>query len=943
MEIIARLRIDGNENSVMIKDGDVTYPVFMESLHTADLFKNLMDSGYRLVGIPYDFKKDGTSIMSLPVKDYTPTYPELQDMFDLNSLAKMDAQELRKNISVDDVQYMPEPPCRYTITTREEFLEYLKNCQSIQNDDDFLPLNYFVHPSARFTMEEWRSGEYSEYFHIMESRRSMSYQKFIKLRDWLVSIGMDPMGDAVDIVDTYCSWGIDGLNVRFVNKQRKTLIIKEDFIMQPGMENDAYEITRQEDALIDRYGAIFPPEDVPAGYKGWIVAMQNGKESNFVTQLRNSLKEGEYGIIPVKTKSSEDVLVFNALRDTITVSPYLITSGKERTYNFAVRMPDVTQKPLSSLWWSAKYDQRVTEMSNLRALAYEMIKQRRCTAEVSTFKALMETGCDVKGALTYIIDQTVDKYGETFMDSDEKETVEEFPTTKEVDMYVSGEYDPDTLTGITQTRMEVIKDIVDGVVNLDRVQAGMKEDAAMDVDTIYRYLYCAHFCKTHVSIADIYKVIQNVKEHVVTVQKDGYEEEVIQLKSDMFTINVPCHEIRAKIDGYRYDLRNYRSKQATECCGFLKVVQIAKEYGDSSCTRHVAFEALTVNLHRGDSERNLERLMAIYDEQLNNVPVAKRAELRIYRRAMCMSEYFRVAEEGVMKFVKAMGGAIVQVQQDLVLSIRATIKPRITSTAMYCSKMYEDERFTHFCVNADITPWHVYPKGNAVIPAASLPALWYDWYGMGAPAIAQKLTTGGFIPSGFIPWTKRYFNQLYFSYEGMRKEMNLAQYMMYCNKFKDTTKCTEEFKHAPHLESLLYGMYPDETIREDSGVALRPEGQTPQVTVSVGEMVTSKTFPEHGQLDISTGTEDTHGIIQRFAGFTADDFDMLGDVRKVELPAVGEKYISVENNQISTESQDNLPAYAITTLVGMGYPVINLWGRKYVFRDLFGALWEVTI
>ena len=165
--------------------------------------------------------------------------------------------------------------------------------------------------------------------------------------------------------------------------------------------------------------------------------------------------------------------------------------------------------------------------------------------------------------------------------------------------------------------------------------------------------------------------------------------------------------------------------------------------------------------------------------------------------------------------------------------------------------------------------------------------------------------------------------------------------MAYCNRYRDTTKITEEFKNAPHIETLLYGMFPDETVREDNGVALRARGEVPAVMVSKGEIVTHDAYPSHGKLQITHG----HQVesLKRFKGFEADDYDMLGSVIKVTMPQMSDKYITTDGESISTDEQENMPAYAVAQLVGMGYPIINLWGRKYIFRDLFGALWEVII
>lgn len=943
MEVLYRLRIDGNENSVMIKDGEIQYPVFMESLHAEEIFRNLLSSGYKFCGLPFDFRKDGRSITELPVQDYTPEMDEMQDMFDLNSVQKLSQDELRKNLSQEDVQYLPEADAEYTINTRQEFIEYLKTCNSIRNELDVRPINYFVHPAARFSVDEWRSGEYSEYFRIMANRRNMTWRAFNFLRDWLVMHGMDQFADAVDITKAYCAWGIDGLNTKFISKQQQTMLIQEDYILTDMVDADAYEIHRYESALIDRYGAIFPPEDVPAGFGGWKIAIKNGVQSSVVKGLIGKLREGQYGVVPIKTKSQDEVLLFNGLRDTIKVTPYEISCGRTKIANFVVHMPDVAGKSVPHYYWSARYNDRVKEMSNIYALSYEILQQRKFTADVSTFKALELAGCDIKACITYVLDKSQP-------DPTDVEAVAEFPTKSDIQTYLEGGYEADTLPANVQVRMDVIDDIVNGVTNTDRVASGMKLDAQIDIDIIYKYLYCAHFCRTKVSISDMYKLVQDVSSNVtkvpVSLETTGKNVDVLQLKSDVYTIDVPCEEQRAKINGYISDIEEYTNKQAAQCCGFLKVIRIAKEYGAQGCNRHVAFEALTVNLLRDGkvATRNLERLIEIYEQNVQRLPIDLRRDALYYKRRVCMQYYFKVAEEGYMIFPNYMNLEPYKLPEDLLLSIKSTIKTKITSTAVYCAKMYENGCFTHFCVNADITPYYIYPKSTHVIPAAPFPGLWYDWNSMGSPAIRQKLVASGVIPSTFIPWTNRYMSERYFATDGMVKEANLVNYMMYCNEFRAATKPNEEFTRAPHLESLLYPGVTNETTRVEHGTNLRNEGEVPGMVVSVGEMITDSTFANHLALDIKS-IRDTR-TIRPFTGFTAEDFDVLGDIDKVNLPvSENDQYIVVneDDDTISIENQENMPAYTLSQLVGKGHPITNIWGRKYVFCDLFGVMWEATI
>lgn len=945
MEVLYRLCVDSSDvNSVMLKDGEVQYPVFMGCLHLDNVFKSLLSSGYKFCGLPYDFRKDGRSILDLPVQPYNPTEDEMQDMFDMNSMPTMGQDELRKYLSQEDVKYVAEPEAEYTINTRQEFIEYLNTYKTMRNRLDVRPINYFVHPSARFTVDEWKSGEFDEYFRTMEVRRNMSWDAFQYLRNWLTIHGMDPMADATGIVKAYCAWGIDGLNTKFINKQQQSMLIQEDYILTDSVDPDAYDIHRYDFALIDRYGAIFPPEDVVAGFGGWKVAVKHGLQSSYVKDLLSKLREGQYGVVPIKTKASEEVLFFNGLKDTIRVTPYEIKCGTARVANLVVHMPDVVGKTIPQQYWSAKYNERIMEMSNLYAVAYDILGQTKITADVSTFQALELVGCDIRGCIQYVLDKTQP-------DPTDEDAVAEYPTAEELNLFLERGYETEGLSSVAQLRFDTIEDIVTGAINTDAIGSGIKLDAMVDVDTIYKYLYCAHFCKTKVSVNDIYKLTRNVREHAVEVpfslDTGKRNAQVLQLKSDVFTIDVPCTEQKGKIKGFYADLDKYTDSQANQCCGFLKVVRVAKEFGTRD--RHVAFEALTVNLLRDGkvAARNLDALIEIYGNIIDHAPVQYRSVHHELKRRICMGLYFSVAEEGVLRVPASLSTEPYPVPQDLVNSIRSTIKPKITSTALYCSKMYADGCFTHYCVNADITPYHVYPKETFRIPAAPLPGLWYDWNSMGAPAIRQKLIDAGIISMTFVPWTNRYLSEMYFSPLGYIKEANLAIYMNYCNDYRAKTKLNEEFLGAPHIEELLYPGVHDSQCRIEHETPLRKEGELPPLVVSNGEILTYEKYGDRTALK-TRSVNDNDSAVRPFSGFKAEDFDMLGDVSKVKLPMNnGDHYFVVNNDaENPTFEADGTTYNSISYLsqfVNKDFPIVNIWGRKYLFCDLFGTMWEAVI
>jgi len=946
MKVVDRLQINGVSGSVMIQDNEVTYPVFMTSLHNRTIFDSLIKSGYKFCGIPFDFRLDGVSIMSLPEKEYVPNYNEQQDMYDLDSMAKLTEDELRSSISVEDVTYVEEPPTNYIYTTREEFLEYLRSTQTTSSESVYLPINYFVHPNARFTVEEWRSGQYTDYFRIMEDRRNMSYVDYRKLRGWLKQFYPNADKSAGDFVEAYYAWGIDGINQRFVSKKRKTMLIN----LSAGIASAStdYQIYYEDVGLVDRYGAVFAPEDVKLDGDSWAVGYHGGKEDPTFRKITAGLKDNEYGLVKVRTQTQEDALELQTLKDTFTVTPYRVYSGKQEYPNFRITTFDSSPVSINSRWWSVNYDSRVYEMSQLRSIAYSIIQQRRRDADVSSFKALQYVGLDLRAALLYVVDRSDNTTEDDIMGATTVTVDPTIPTEDDVELYVTGNVDREALDADAQARLEYLDEVVAGKINVDKTAEGATADKAIDVKEIYRYLYALHFCRAKVPM-DVLQELANYTESKVSTYRDnsGYESEVLAVStSNNFVMNIPCPLLNAKIEGYNSDILRYKVIMANDCSCFCKVVNVAREYGTPEATRHVAFEAQYVKLvdgfRRTPANANLERMMTAFDNALQVLPDSQRRVYSTYRRSTCMREYFRVAESGYMLLGKELGNQRVDFPQEFVDSVRSTIVNEITSTAIYCRRLYLFGHFTHFCVNADITPYQVYPLNQTDLPELHIKALWDDLTRIGGAAIDQKLRQDGYLYPGFMAWTYRYtFAKHFTDITDMPIDVDLCRYMQKTAAFCAEVKTTEEFEHAPHIESYMYGYYDPEDTKVDMSYELR-QGQPPAM-VSSAKTINKSTYPEHKLVTETTAVVDKP--LRRFLGFSAEDFMTMDNVLDVEMPSMdfSDKFIIVEGDNISTDLQDNLPYYAIQQLEGSGYPIVRLYGRKYIFRDMYGSLWEVTV
>ena len=268
MEVIKLLKVNGatEPNAAMLNDSGEEYPVFLKSLHNTILFEDILNSGYKLAGMPYDFVKDGKSIMELPVEVYEPTQEQMQQMYDFIGQPH-EMSYLLSKVDTSIVRGLPTPETNYTITTRDAFLKYLTSLTYTDSDEEFLPINYFVSPEARFTMQEYFASENARFIRIMERHRVMSYKKFQNLFKWLMKFGLSPNASFLDVIEAYLAWGVDGLNTLLISKNRTKCAVE--------YELNSRQVERRINGLIDGNGNIYPPT-----HERSILALWTGRASS---------------------------------------------------------------------------------------------------------------------------------------------------------------------------------------------------------------------------------------------------------------------------------------------------------------------------------------------------------------------------------------------------------------------------------------------------------------------------------------------------------------------------------------------------------------------------------------------------------------------------------------------------------------------------------------
>lgn len=220
MDIISRLINNGEQIGVYAKDGTETYALPMEALKSEFYHDLLKTSGYKLTEVTKpEYNRNGVDISDLPEMDFN-------SLNDDDMMGFFNAKDLYPPMPISDLYKLVERSesfekfreGMYTIHTREEFIKYLDSIKNGVSSDDFMPINYFVAPSARFSAAEYLSGSIANYISIMSNRRVFSRARFNHFVNWLINDKGNANPTPDDVIDAYFSFGFDGVNLAVTAK-----------------------------------------------------------------------------------------------------------------------------------------------------------------------------------------------------------------------------------------------------------------------------------------------------------------------------------------------------------------------------------------------------------------------------------------------------------------------------------------------------------------------------------------------------------------------------------------------------------------------------------------------------------------------------------------------------------------------------------------------------
>lgn len=931
MEIKSRLRVlNANEvNAVMLQDGNEIYPVFLKSLTNTIIFPELINSGYKLDSLPYGFVKDGTRLSDLPVENYQLSEAEEEAMY--NSIGvPVDNDELKKHIDTEAPTGINEPPTNYTIFDRDVFLKYLESVDKTDDDNDFLPINYFVSPSARFSIQEYMHSDYNKYVKIMNKRREMSINKFYKLVEFLKQFGLPGSYTFMDILDAYFAWGMDGLNFKIVNKTRVLSPVKLGVTAYN--QSEALYLAH---GFMDAAGSLLTPK-VPE-HLDWKLLDSSPEARNDITSRING---NRLALVQYKAPVKIEISTLEGPGYNIRYNESMLILQRAMFPSISIKSPVDIGRFLDPVLALPNNASSLYEHNLLRAAASAIIKARKCDFEVSSFEALSNCGLNPTAALNFITVTTgLDKANSTANLSEHHPVI----TYMDIEKYVHGE-------SVSEDIADLLSDMVSGIISMDNIEAARIGEASNNTEHITNEL-TAIMHTFGISAVDITKKILEALEN-------NQDEVVFQYGNTSMYYSISLAKSNAPLKAYTADMNNYDIRNSKECNFFTYITQVAREVGSEQAERHVGIEFYLV-AKGPKSNPVLYNIETMLNEKVSQtvLDVKQQRLLDNTRQAFICNRFFEIALKGTLTWPQMLGGEVITVPSDLRVAACSCLERRIELLTAFCeyTSVSLDARhlsFNAYCTNAIITPTRVIPRKGCTIHEASFNALWYNWAGT-HPEVHAQLVGLGVLPSDHVAWELRCISEQ-FVQRGMIDADREDSLIYYANKSAQDLQNYPndlEFVAVEHPISYMFpGIFRDNSDIESDEARLyancaklpTPRDGDPVVRLGIHKTLTSDLaakvrMPSKHIQPFTTG-------IRRFTGFDVSTMLAVPDV----MSRIPDETCLVTVHEPSQtiyvgETGETINYTRINELISKGYPVAHIYNRTYLLRATDGKIWEVVL
>lgn len=840
MEILKNLLQNGERIGVLVNDGGETYPIPMEGLKSEVAYNELKKAGYALTDVTLpEYMKNGKTISSLPSEEWNPSIEDSMAFF--NYTTQFPAMAMKDLYALLEVKAaaLDFKEGDYRIKTRAEFMEYIDSIKFGVRDDDFMPVNSFVAPEARFTVEEIFSDYHiSAAMDILEKRRRYSMHRFISYCDKVKAEKGIAAITPTALIDAYLEYGLDGVNAVVVARSNENTTA-DPFTTAPHVDPNAPELYKgyfqfsnaltqfvhRDTVLVNNNrdsieGTLFAG-DLPGTEVIHPISDTYRRNPVFWTDL-DVLAETHAGLSPNSYMTETVLIPYSQLVRTWTLDNgdrIIITDEKcgiirrrvagainmKCWDNFCKRNPNNFNRPLPLSLWFNEDSEYATKSSKLRVLAERLFERVSIDCDDTTFSILIEMGLTPGLAIRYIANKggflgRVKFCGEE-SEGDGKSHIMPAP---DLDLYLSDDdilnyfktpddpsvlssyfYDtaddslitngsdpaaiqlaannPDRYGIITAERkIEIIHDIIMGNLDIGEISNGHRADDSMTIDAIYDNLCAAHFI-LNIPIENIESTLDNLS--ITEERLNTSSSMTVYLQGDtkelVFELNFRNNAVRAA----RALRGQLKADQVQNAPVFFTIIDVAKELHNGSvdneniARRHVAFAGVCIDTNSDVLNADRTKVKHVPNEAVISTLHAMQEEAYAYLADQKMSGF--TASESFAATINACNMSKIAALDMVMFGTVKTLSPdtypdawstpsaeriaalksgmrRIYDTTMAVCDDYidflgeKDEHgvyqmsWNYYCVNADITPTLITPKGSFLIPETEIRAVFFS-------------------------------------------------------------------------------------------------------------------------------------------------------------------------------------------------------------------------
>lgn len=884
MDVKRQVTRGGQVIAYEIVDGSETYFVHKDALINDVTLPELLRSGWELLSIPDGLSKNGVGINDLPKLERSFTPEEEMDM-QIPRGGEIPLDELRSMLSKDSKHALKAEEGAFTIQTRDEFLNYLLKTES-KHPSDFYPINYLVHPAARFSLEEYTDPSNQQWVRLLEQHRVLTVEQFENLKDWAISMGLPEDYSSTDLLFFYFRWGICGLDLPILSKTKQDRYFHVG--SHPSNPDSHFYYTGY--GLVDNNGGLLR-ESVAEKFQ---IANPNVFEAT-----RSACRGNEVKPVQLRARIVNVVEEWNTAKGAVTVSFDELTIAGRSYPSMSVRYKFQTI-PRNLL----RYDQSDALYVDvfLRSLADEFLRKRTVQVDISTYRALCSSGCS---PLSAIIAALPGINGFASGDTEEDTGI----SLRDIPAYLSNQLN-------NEVAKSTLEDFLAGQLNCDKLAAGIASDTAQTASDVYIHLYCAHHI-LGVSLEDIYNSVQNFKQG-----------EELSFSANGVVLHVPSTPIDGAYRGFMQDLADYRKQQFDGCYSMLWIDLVTRVPSSGESDKHVGLRC-----YRLDKERGLKEALAhtqkVYTDAASKIAdPAERTRLLRNAPYESASILFQCILSGGYRFPQEFGNKLYRPEPELLASWKRAKwfkGPFYTDTVSICDSMaLEGGATPEWCiytVNAVVTPYRVKPRKGFLIRETSLNAVWSDISSL--PIYKAVRQNRAILPSdGF--WHTECCMHPYFT------DPDHFSLLQYYEGIADIRVMNDETgsQDAPHILEMKYPLF----VSEEADVLSNRKEFLP---LSCG----------HGKIlsyeRDSVVVKEVHHVVSPFVAPTAED--LFYTKGKYDLPdAHGKMPVVVIDERIFANNKEIRPA-DVELLKQEEYPITHLCGRRYVIADVKNRLWVVEV